>query len=166
MSLSSTVRTASGAFLLALFIGPAAACSRGGGEGRESGATAQGSAVMGWRPATRTEYMALPDSVRIDAPGNDGSFGTGQGVAVEVELRMTGHEGRSVPLAYSLHDARNGLPFVSGTIPVTPDAPRWRRRGYVWVPVPSPGTYFVRMMLNDSTGRRTDGPRTQDFTIE
>jgi hypothetical protein len=163
MSLSSTVRAASGVFLLAL-VSLTAAC--GGGEGNDEAATAEGSAVVGWRPATRTEYMALPDSVRIGAPGNDGSFGTDRGVAVEVELRMTGHEGRSVPLAYSLHDARNGLPFVSSTIPVTPDAPRWRRRGHVWLPVPSPGTYFVRVMLNDSTGRRTDGPRTQDFTIE
>lgn len=162
MSLSSTVRAASGVFLLAL-ISLAGAC---GSDDADTDGTSEGYGVVGWRPATRAEYMALPDSVRIDPPSTGGTFGTDRGVAVEVDLRMSGHEGRSVPLAYSLHDARNDLPFVSSTIPVTPDAPRWRRRGHVWLPVPSPGTYYVRVMLNDSTGRRTDGPRTQDFTIE
>ncbi|HEU0298750.1 MAG TPA: hypothetical protein VFR37_04830 [Longimicrobium sp.] len=108
----------------------------------------------------------MPDSARLDVPGYDGSFGTERGVAVEVTLRIDGMEGRSVPFAYTLHDARNDLPFVSTTTPLKPDAPRWSRRGYVWLPVPAPGSYYVRVMLNDSTGRSNDGPRTPDFTIE
>ena len=47
-----------------------------------------------------------------------------------------------------------------------PDAPQWSRRGQLWLPVLSAGTYYVQVVLGDSTGRKTDGPRTQDFTIQ
>lgn len=155
-------------FLLALLAGSAAACSRGadaGGDAAESEAVDLRHDVVAWRPGvTHAEFMALPDSVRLASA--DSAFGTGRGVAVEVALQIDGRRGRSVPLAYSLHDARNGLPFVSRTSPITPDAARWSRQGQVWLPVPSPGRYYVRVVLNDSTGRREDGPRTQDFTIE
>lgn len=124
------------------------------------------SGVVGWRPATRSEFMAMPDSARLHVSESEGSFGTGRGVAVEVTLRIDGMEGDSIPFAYTLHDARNDLPFVSTTAPLKPDAPRWSRRGFVWLPVPAPGSYYVRVMLNDSTGRKNDGPRTQDFTIQ
>jgi hypothetical protein len=36
----------------------------------------------------------------------------------------------------------------------------------VWLPVPSPGTYYVQVAVNDSTGRSTEGPRTADFTVQ
>jgi hypothetical protein len=155
------------ALLLALLAGVAGAC---GGE-RDSDARTEGrtygQGVVGARPGvTLAEYMTMPDSARFDGPLPNEAFGTtGTGVAVEVDLRATGMQGKSMPLAYSLHDARNDLPFISRTIPVTPDAQRWSRQAHVWLPVPSPGTYYVRVILNDSTGRRTDGPRTEDFTI-
>jgi hypothetical protein len=169
--------------LLAVLVCAAGACSRdAGGEqaaekapGKAPGPAAvavgpgmdMGHGVVGWRPGvTRSEFMALPDSVRLDSAEADASFGDGRGVAVEVTLHINGLQGKSVPMAYSLHDARNGLPFVSRTIPITPDAPRWSRQGQVWLPVPSPGSYFVRVVLNDSTGRKDEGPRTRDFTIQ
>lgn len=164
MSVSSTVRAVYGVFLLVL-AGSAGACS-GGRDADAAIGTSTGAGVVSWRPATRTEFLAMPDSARLGRADNDGTFGTERGVAVELDLRLDGREGKGVPLAYTLHDARNDLPFVSHTLPVTPDAPKWRKRAYVWLPVPSPGTYYVRVMLNDSTGRKTDGPRTQDFTIE
>jgi hypothetical protein len=110
--------------------------------------------------------MGIPDSARLGVPESDPSFGADRGVAVEVTLQIDGMEGGSVPLAYTLHDARNDIPFVSNTIPIKPEGPRWTRQAYVWLPVPAPGTYYVRIALNDSTGRKTDGPRTQDFTIQ
>ena len=65
--------------------------------------------------------------------------------------------------------ARRGDPCRSERL-ISPSsfssAARWSRRGFVWVPIPGPGSYYVRVMLNDSTGRRTDGPRTEDFTIQ
>jgi hypothetical protein len=127
-----------------------------------------GYVLMSARPGmTLAEYMALPDSARLDNPTGSDAFGTtGTGVAVQLDLRMSGMKGKSVPLAYSLHDARNNIPFISHTIPIKADAVRWTRQGYVWLPVPSPGTYYVRVMMNDSTGRKTDGPRTEDFTIQ
>jgi hypothetical protein len=143
-----------------------AACGGPGAEdeaadGRES----TGVGVLGMKPGmTRTEYLALPDSARADS--GDPSFDTERGVGVEVDIRLNGQQGDSIPLAYSLHDARNNLHFVSRTVPVVPDAPRWRRHMHVWLPVPSPGTYYVRVVLADSTGHSTTGPRTQDFTIQ
>jgi hypothetical protein len=151
--------------LLILLAGSAGACG-GDSDGADDGRTSLASGVVSWRPATRSEFMAMPDSARLHVSGSDGSFGEGRGVAVEVTLRIDGMEGRSVPFAYTLHDARNDLPFVSTTIPLKPDAPRWSRQGYIWLPVPAPGSYYVRVMLNDSTGRKNDGPRTQDFSIQ
>lgn len=124
-------------------------------------------AIAGMRPGmSRSEYLAMPAATRLD-PGSDlSSFEVERGVGVELDVSLNGHPGDSIPLAYSLHDARNDIHFVSRTIPVVPDAPRWRRRAHVWLPVPSPGTYYVRVVLADSTGRGTDGPRTQDFTVQ
>jgi hypothetical protein len=123
--------------------------------------------VLGMKPGmTRTEYMALPDSARLDSAQFAQSFDTERGVGVEVDVTLDGQQGDSIPLAYSLHDARNDVHFLSRTIPVVPGAPRWRRQGHVWLPVPSPGTYYVRVVLADSTGRDVDGPRTKDFTIQ
>lgn len=147
----------------------AAACAGEGDEDRpDGGRVSIGNRVVAARPGmTLAEYRALPESARLDAPADADGFGTtGKGVAVQVDLRIEGMRGKRVPLAYTLHDARNGIPFISRTIPITPDAPRWHRQAHVWLPVPSPGTYYVHVVLNDSTGRRTDGPRTQDFTIQ
>jgi hypothetical protein len=145
-----------------------AACADRGGDGEPaSGEKVTGVGVLGWQPGmTRAEYMALPDSVRLDDADAASSLATERGVGVEVDIMLHGQQGDSVPLAYSLHDARNNVHFVSRTVPVVPDAPRWRRHAHVWLPVPSPGTYYVRVVLADSTGHRTSGPRTRDFTIQ
>lgn len=113
---------------------------------------------------TRAQYEALPDSVRF-ARESDSSLGEVQGVAVDVVLKVDGHKGASIPMDYTLHDARNRLPFVSRRVPVAPDADRWSRRGRLWLPVPSAGTYYVQVVLGDSTGRKAEGPRTEQFTI-
>ncbi|HEX6367294.1 MAG TPA: hypothetical protein VF006_00095 [Longimicrobium sp.] len=169
---ASIVRSAAvrAALLLAALAGSIGACGpdRGGAGAAAEGERSVGQGVLGARPGvTLAEYVAMPASERLDAPEKDEAFGTtGKGVAVEVDLRATGLQGKSLPFAYSLHDARNDLPFISRTIPVTPDAREWSRRGHVWLPVPAPGSYYVRVILNDSTGRRTDGPRTEAFTIQ
>lgn len=163
MTASITPRFRRAAPLLALLA--LAACGNEGGTPEGTRETDIG--VVSARPGmTRTEYLALPDSARLGSQDQVGSFGSERGVGVEVDVTLNGMQGQGVPLAYSLHDARNKVPFVSQTVPVTPDAPTWRRRGYVWLPVPSPGTYYVQVVLADSTGRKTDGPRTQDFTIQ
>lgn len=153
----------------ALLILLAAACADGEDTGAAKDSSAIRSAevaVVGIRPGvTQDEFKAMPDSARIGGTEAAGAFDTGRGVAVEVDVRLQGFAGDSVPLAYTLHDARNKVPFVSQTIPVAADAEEWRRRGHVWLPVPSPGTYYVQVAVNDSTGRGTDGPRTADFTI-
>lgn len=157
-------RTASLLVLLAL-----AACGGdgGGGGGEPDGRRETGVGALSARPGmTRTEYLALPDSARLGEDEDSGAFTTDRGVGVEVDVFVSGQEGKQVPLAYSLHDARNDVHFISQTVPLTPDAPQWRRRGYVWLPVPSPGTYYVRVVLADSTGRSTTGPRTETFTIQ
>jgi hypothetical protein len=114
---------------------------------------------------SRQHYLAMPDTVRLEAEEDAASLGEGQGVAVEVALTIDGYRGSTLPLAYTLHDARNKLPFVSGKVPLAPDADRWSRRGQVWLPVLAAGTYYVQVVLGDSTGRKTDGPRTEDFTV-
>jgi hypothetical protein len=155
------VRTAAFFVLLA-----GGACTGTGGEEARSPARSAVVDVIGVRPGvTSDEFMAMPDSVRLGGIGAGGTYETGRGVAVEVDVRLEGFAGDSVPLAYTLHDARNKVPFISQTVPVTPGAEVWRRRGQVWLPVPSPGTYYVQVALNDSTGRRTDGPRSSDFTV-
>jgi hypothetical protein len=113
---------------------------------------------------SRQQYLAMPDSVRLEQE-KDAVPGEAQGVAVEVLLKIDGYKGQTIPLAYTLHDARNQLPFVSRKVPVAPDADRWSRRGQLWLPVLSAGTYYVQVVLGDSTGRKTVGPRTEDFTI-
>lgn len=164
MHRSPLVQSLRTALLLAVIVPFAGAC--GGPDGSDDTRRVLESGVAGWRPATRSEFMAMPDSARLGVPESDPSFGADRGVAVEVTLRIDGMQGDSVPFAYTLHDARNNLPFVSNTIPIKPNAPRWSRRGFVWLPVPAPGSYYVRVVLNDSTGRKNDGPRTQDFTIQ
>lgn len=114
---------------------------------------------------SRQQYLAMPDSVRLEQEKDAASSGEAQGVAVEVLLEIDGYKGSTLPLAYTLHDARNRLPFVSGKVPVAPDAPTWSKRGQLWLPVLSAGTYYVQVVLGDSTGRKTEGPRTEDFTI-
>jgi hypothetical protein len=113
---------------------------------------------------TRAQYEALPDSARF-ARDSDDSRGETQGVAVDVVLKVNGYKGASIPMDYTLHDARNQLAFVSRRVPVAPDADAWTRRGRLWLPVPSAGTYYVQVVLGDSTGREAKGPRTDDFTI-
>jgi hypothetical protein len=54
---------------------------------------------------------------------------------------------------------------VSNTIPIASDADRRARQGHLWLPVPAPGTYSVQPTLNESTGRGTDGPRTEYFSL-
>jgi hypothetical protein len=114
----------------------------------------------------RQQYLAMPDSARLEQEKDLAPGGEAQGVAVEVVLKIDGYKGSTLPLAYTLHDARNQLPFISRKVPVTPDAETWSRRGHLWLPVPSPGSYYVQVVLGDSTGRKTDGPRTEDFKIE
>lgn len=114
---------------------------------------------------TRQQFEALPDSARLGKDSND-SRGEVQGVAVDVVVKLNGQKGSKVPLDYTLHDARNGLPFVSRRMAMEPDGEQWSRAGRVWLPVPSPGVYYVQVMLADSTGRKTDGPRTDIFSIQ
>ena len=121
--------------------------------------------IVGMQPGvSRQQYLAMPDSVRLEQE-KDAVPGEAQGVAVEVLLKIDGYKGQTIPLAYTLHDARNGLPFVSRKVPVAPDADQWSTRGQLWLPVIAAGTYYVQVVLGDSTGRKTVGPRTDDFTI-
>lgn len=113
---------------------------------------------------TRAQYEALPDSLRF-AKESDDSRGEAQGVAVDVVLKVNGYKGASIPLDYTLHDARNRLPFVSRRVPVTPADETWTRTGRLWLPVPAAGSYYVQVVLGDSTGRKLEGPRTDTFTI-
>lgn len=169
MRLSAVRHPLRAAFLLTLLTAAASACGGERGSGAsDAGERTYGVAVVGARPGvTLEEYMVMPATARLDGPPPNEAFGTtGKGVVVEVDLRASGMQGKSMPFAYSLHDARNDLPFVSRTIPVQVDAEPWSRRAHVWLPVPSPGSYYVRVTLNDSTGHRTDGPRTQDFTVQ
>lgn len=115
---------------------------------------------------SRQQYLAMPDSARLEQEKHLASGGEMQGVAVEVVLKIDGYKGSTLPLAYTLHDARNQLPFISNKVPVTPDADTWSRRGHLWLPVLSPGSYYVQVVLGDSTGRKTDGPRTEPFTVQ
>lgn len=87
-------------------------------------------------------------------------------MAVDVVLKLNGYKGQSVPLEYTLHDARNDLSFVSRRLPITPDADTWTRRGRVWLPIPTAGTYYVQVVLGDSTGRKAEGPRTGEFSVQ
>jgi hypothetical protein len=160
MSASATARIRHAVLLLALFA--LAACADRGGtpDWRQE----RGIGVVSWKPGmTRTEYMAIPDSARL---GGSGEFGMDRGVGVEVNVTLNGMQGQTVPLAYSLHDARNDVHSVSQTISMKSDAASWQKKGYVWLPVHSPGTYYVRVVLADSTGRSAEGPRTLDFTIQ
>lgn len=114
---------------------------------------------------SRQQYLAMPDSVRLEQEKDQQAPPEAQGVAVEVVLKIDGYKGNTIPLAYTLHDARNKLPFVSRKVPIQPDAAQWSRRGQLWLPVIAAGTYYVQVVLGDSTGRKTIGPRTEDFTI-
>jgi hypothetical protein len=114
---------------------------------------------------SRQQYLAMPDSVRLEQEKDQEAPPEAQGVAVEVLLKIDGYKGQAIPLAYTLHDARSQLPFVSRKVPVAPAADRWSTRGQLWLPVISAGTYYVQVVLGDSTGRKTVGPRTEDFTI-
>ncbi|WP_420130686.1 hypothetical protein [Longimicrobium sp.] len=115
---------------------------------------------------SRQQYLAMPGSARVEQ-AKDAEFGAKtQGVAVEVLLKIDGYKGSTLPLAYTLHDARNQLPFVSRKAPITPDSDQWSKRGHVWLPVLAPGSYYVQVVLGDSTGRKTNGPRTEDFTVQ
>jgi hypothetical protein len=115
---------------------------------------------------SRQQYLSIPDSARLEQETDSASSAETRGVAVEVQLRIDGYEGSTLPLAYTLHDARNQLPFISRKAAITPDAPRWSKRGQVWLPVLSAGTYYVQVVLGDTTGRKTDGPKTEDFTVQ
>jgi hypothetical protein len=115
---------------------------------------------------SRQQYLAMPDSARIEQEKDASVSAETQGVTVEVLLKIDGYKASTLPLAYTLHDARNQLPFVSRKAPITPDSEQWSRRGHVWLPVLAPGSYYVQVVLGDSTGRKTDGPRTEDFTVQ
>jgi hypothetical protein len=115
---------------------------------------------------SRQQYLAMPDSARLEQEKDASVTGETQGVTVEVLLKIDGYKGSTLPLAYTLHDARNELPFISRKVPITPDAERWSERGHLWLPVLSPGSYYVQVVLGDTTGRKTDGPRTEAFTVQ
>jgi hypothetical protein len=115
---------------------------------------------------SRQQYLAMPDSARMEQEKDASVSAETQGVTVEVLLKIDGYKGSTLPLAYTLHDARNELPFVSRKAPITPNAEQWSKRGHLWLPVLAPGTYYVQVVLGDSTGRKTEGPRTEDFTVQ
>ncbi len=114
---------------------------------------------------TRQQFEALPDSVRLGKDSDD-SRGEVQGVAVDVVVKLNAQKGHKVPLDYTLYDARNDLAFVNRRLALQPDQEQWTRSGRVWLPVPSAGTYYVQVVVADSSGRKTDGPRTEDFTVQ
>lgn len=114
---------------------------------------------------TRQQYEAAPAETRF-AKESDASRGEAQGVAVDVVVKLSGYKGQTVPLDYTLYDARTRLPFVSRRVPVAADAEVWSRRGRLWLPIPSAGTYYVQVVLGDTTGRKAEGPRTEDFTVQ
>jgi hypothetical protein len=114
----------------------------------------------------RQQYLAMPDSARLEQAKDLAPGGETQGVAVEVVLKIDGYKGSTLPLAYTLHDARNELPFISRKVPIRPDAEQWSKRGHLWLPILSPGSYYVQVVLGDTTGRKTDGPRTEAFTVQ
>jgi hypothetical protein len=115
---------------------------------------------------SRQQYLAMPDSARLEEEKDDRSRGETDGLTVEVIVKLDGQKGQKVPMDYTLHDARNSLPFVSRRAAMQPDAETWSRRGHLWLPVPAPGTYYVQLVLADSTGRKPVGPRTEDFTVQ
>lgn len=115
---------------------------------------------------SRQQYLAMPDSARVEQAKDAAFSAETQGVTVEVLLKVDGLKGSTLPLAYTLHDARNQLPFVSRKAPVTPDGEPWSKRGHLWLPVLAPGSYYVQVVFGDSTGRKTEGPRTEDFTVQ
>lgn len=114
---------------------------------------------------SRQQYLSMPDSARMEQEKDASASAETPGVTVEVLLKIDGYKGSTLPLAYTLHDARNQLPFVSRKAPITPDSEQWSKRGHLWLPVLAPGSYYVQVVLGDSTGRKTDGPRTEDFTV-
>lgn len=123
--------------------------------------------VLGMKTGvTRQQYLAMPDSVRLESGKDDPSRGEAQGVTVEVVVKLDGQKGEKVPLDYTLHDARNSLPFTSRRLALQPDAEQWSRRGHLWLPVPAAGTYYVQLVLADSTGQKPIGPRTEEFTVQ
>ena len=122
--------------------------------------------VLGMKTGvTRQQYLQLPADARLESETDDPSRGESQGVTVEVVVKLDAAKGEKVPLDYTLHDARNQLPFVSRRVPLAPDAERWSTRGHLWLPVPTAGTYYVQVVVGDSTGRKPAGPRTEAFTI-
>ncbi len=122
--------------------------------------------IVGYQTGvSRQQYQAMPADARLENAKDDPSRGEVQGVTVEVVVKADGYKGVTMPLAYTLHDARNQLPFVSRKVEIAPYAQQWSRRGHLWLPVPSAGSYYVQVVLGDSTGRKTVGPRTEDFTI-
>lgn len=121
--------------------------------------------IVGMRDGvSRQQYLAMPDSARVEQAKDAAFDAETRGVTVEVLLKIDGYKGSTLPLAYTLHDVRNQLPFVSRKAPIKPDRQQWSKRGHVWLPVLAPGSYYVQVVLGDSTGRKTDGPRT-DFTV-
>ena len=156
--MKSSVSIIRSAFAVLASAGVLAAC---GGESRAD------VEIVGMQTGvSRQQYLAMPDSARLEQEKDAASSGETQGVAVEVLLKIDGYKGSTLPLAYTLHDARNQLPFVSGKVPIMPDEEQWSKRGQVWLPVLAAGTYYVQVVLGDTTGRKTDGPKTEEFTIQ
>lgn len=62
------------------------------------------------------------------------------------------------------HDARDSVAVIHRKVTVQPDSSAWSRRGHLWLPVPGPGTYYVRAFLYDSI--RKPVPRTDEFTVQ
>ena len=122
--------------------------------------------VVGMRTGvSRQQYLAMPDSARLEDEKDATAPGGADGLTVEVIVKLDGVKGQKVPLDYTIHDARNSLPFVSRRTAIQPDAERWSRQGHLWLPMPSAGTYYVQLVLADSTGRKPVGPRTEEFTV-
>lgn len=114
---------------------------------------------------SRQQYLAMPDSARLEDGKDATAPGGADGMTVEVIVKLDGQKGQKVPLDYTIHDARNSLPFVSRRAAIQPDAERWSRQGHLWLPLPPAGTYYFQLVLADSTGRKPVGPRTEEFTI-
>lgn len=115
---------------------------------------------------SRQQYLAMPDSARLEGEKDATAPAGADGMTVEVIVKLAGQKGQKVPLDYTIHDARNSLPFVSRRAAVEPDAEQWSRRGHLWLPMPPAGTYYVQLVLADSTGRKPTGPRTEEFTVQ
>jgi hypothetical protein len=116
--------------------------------------------------ATYADYLG---QARIDSAGRSAAVLTTRGFIVDYEVATSGFRGKTLPLRWSLIDAKTGItvddPSLKNqlALTITPDRCTYHVGHPMWVRPHSAGRYYIELFLYDPGEIQLDSARSATF---